>query len=495
MEENEPNWKNWKIRPFHVLPNNNIVYHEKEAPRRTEFKKHAEEKRVYSLRLMSGWPPEKGRYTATTHSEYETRLHNTRFLPGHLRPATSYEFLTEEKEMEIRRHFLRIAATYDFPLCQMDYENFTLYVCLNPNWASTNGMPDPNAHLHVQEIFTAKRYPTGLTLLFPPREKDEMVDAVVQEVKSLISPDKSHPLVLSVKENPVDILLRMADIPRYERNLRFYFLAGQAMLRATTYNRDHRASKDMCQLVLGERMEEDDGGSQVKLPKSIMPDEITPAMVDALYIGLLERMISRNVKISHWFVKLNEKVVHHGDPIRPPKNIEEMKELAFRFFNWLKAHKELFFKGSPDDLTKNPMMEIRFWRRGVEPWEEKTIILVTISNRNFNSTFNPHGPKFGNLLFKTTRMKLQTGVSSKDLSTIKELAELEKHKEAMEAVKTNEQNSKAKETGEMDKKEEEQKTDVVDKINVAKTKWENCCLKPDNCCVVKAVRKLTNSER
>ncbi|PIC17948.1 hypothetical protein B9Z55_024007 [Caenorhabditis nigoni] len=96
-------------------------------------------------------------------------------------------------------------------------------------------------------------------------------------------------------------------------------------------------------------------------------------------------------------------------------------------------------------------------------------------------------------------MKLQTGVSSKDLSTLKELAELEKHKETMDAVKANEQNSKAEEAGEIEKKEEEQKSDVVDKIknsiySVAKTKWENCCLKPDNCCVVKAVRKLTNSE-
>uniref|UniRef100_A0A1I7UQA4 Uncharacterized protein n=1 Tax=Caenorhabditis tropicalis TaxID=1561998 RepID=A0A1I7UQA4_9PELO len=93
-------------------------------------------------------------------------------------------------------------------------------------------------------------------------------------------------------------------------------------------------------------------------------------------------------------------------------------------------------------------------------------------------------------------MKLQTGVSSKDLSTLKELAELEKHQDAMEAVKMNEQNAKTEvETGKKEK--DEPKKDVVELIknslySVAKTKWENCCLKPDNCCVVKAVRKLTN---
>ncbi|KAF1747725.1 hypothetical protein GCK72_024191 [Caenorhabditis remanei] len=87
-------------------------------------------------------------------------------------------------------------------------------------------------------------------------------------------------------------------------------------------------------------------------------------------------------------------------------------------------------------------------------------------------------------------MKVQTGVSSKDLSTLKEMAELEKHKESMEASKMNEENSKVE--AETEKAEEEHKTDVVDKINVAKAKWETCFLKPDNCCVVKAVRKLTN---
>ncbi|CAL2049848.1 hypothetical protein CAEBREN_04667 [Caenorhabditis brenneri] len=92
-------------------------------------------------------------------------------------------------------------------------------------------------------------------------------------------------------------------------------------------------------------------------------------------------------------------------------------------------------------------------------------------------------------------MKLQTGVSSKDLSTLKELAELEKHQDAMEAVKNNEQNAKAE--VEVEKVEEEQKTDVAEKLkntlySVAKTKWDHCFLKPDNCCVVKAVRKLTN---
>ncbi|EFO82275.1 hypothetical protein CRE_00349 [Caenorhabditis remanei] len=92
-------------------------------------------------------------------------------------------------------------------------------------------------------------------------------------------------------------------------------------------------------------------------------------------------------------------------------------------------------------------------------------------------------------------MKVQTGVSSKDLSTLKEMAELEKHKESMEASKMNEENSKVE--AEAEKAEEEHKTDVVDKIkdslySVAKAKWETCFLKPDNCCVVKAVRKLTN---
>lgn len=59
-------------------------------------------------------------------------------------------------------------------------------------------------------------------------------------------------------------------------------------------------------------------------------------------------------------------------------------------------------------------------------------------------------------------MKVQTGVSSKDVSTLKELAELEKHQDA---AKANEQNLKTEaETKEEQNQEEVQKSLVVDAI-------------------------------
>uniref|UniRef100_A0A8R1DZK1 Uncharacterized protein n=1 Tax=Caenorhabditis japonica TaxID=281687 RepID=A0A8R1DZK1_CAEJA len=98
-------------------------------------------------------------------------------------------------------------------------------------------------------------------------------------------------------------------------------------------------------------------------------------------------------------------------------------------------------------------------------------------------------------------MKLQTGVSSKDLSTLKELAELEKYKEAKEAVEANTKNAETEEKSEWVQKEDDTKSDVFEKLNATKCvtttencflKWENCFLKPDNCCVVKVVRKISN---
>lgn len=61
-------------------------------------------------------------------------------------------------------------------------------------------------------------------------------------------------------------------------------------------------------------------------------------------------------------------------------------------------------------------------------------------------------------------MKLQTAVSSKDLSTLKEMAELDKYQEIKEANSTNQKNMETEEKDQLMEKEESQKMEVIEKL-------------------------------
>ncbi|CAI5455090.1 unnamed protein product [Caenorhabditis angaria] len=81
-------------------------------------------------------------------------------------------------------------------------------------------------------------------------------------------------------------------------------------------------------------------------------------------------------------------------------------------------------------------------------------------------------------------MKLQTGISSKDLATLKEIEELKKFEMAKEVELEDEKKAE----------EKERKTSITDRILSESSclRWDNCFLRPDNCCVVKVVKKIVN---
>ncbi|KAF1747726.1 hypothetical protein GCK72_024192 [Caenorhabditis remanei] len=376
------NWNMWEKRPFVVLKNDNILYHEQFIPKNSTFQQEIIKNGILSLQAITGWPPGPERLTENTKSLWEVRVNNKTRLPTILVPATSYEFMTKEREQAIRQKFLRIASNCDIELNQDDYENFALYECINirkhqPEERRKAQAPVfPANYPFVEEakrlVFPVRRFPTGIVMLFPhaPREeKDGLIETMVFEVKNVLAPDRTAPTFVGHEENPIDLLFRMGNIPTDQLTAQFYYLAGKIMLNATDRRKNHILDDIRCMAMSSKAIEI--GAFRHKIPKDILPQQITFEMFKALYESLLIRINKNNPQIVAWFERLNNQLqpILNGQQLNIPTTIEQMRRLAVLTFNWMRTHKQLFYAGSNFcDLSDHPV-----WIRMEKKFREGTV--------------------------------------------------------------------------------------------------------------------------
>ncbi|CCD69112.1 uncharacterized protein CELE_R02E4.1 [Caenorhabditis elegans] len=189
------------------------------------------------------------------------------------------------------------------------------------------------------------------------RNLDFLLDNMIDEMKELLCPVGMRKSELGDSQNPMDILLQVAQVPVNQRNLRFYYLVGQVMLRAT-YEKKH-IFEGLCQMVLGEGSQKEAGSISIKIPKHILPNDVTEGMVDVLYQSLLTRMGPSNEYINKWFDRLNENKIGEEIILKVPTTIAELKSLAVAFFDWLHANKDVFLKNSSlSKLANTPVTDL-----------------------------------------------------------------------------------------------------------------------------------------